>query len=286
MRKRIAFFGIGTMGTPMVRNLMKAGHEVVTAYYPNTPSIEILEKEGLNVAGSNAEAAAGADIVITMLPEDKDIESVLLHPDLINAIQPESVVMDMSSSRADTAMKLSEAYGARGVYTVDAAVSGGQTGAVNGTLAIFTAGDQAVIEERAMPALTALGDKIHYVGRIGSAKTFKNLNQMLCCVNMAGVSEVFWLAEKSGIDLQKFYDVVMESTGRSFSFSSGFKAMMAGNVSGGFRQSLARKDLKNALALADGQPVPVAETVYQMMLLNREFDSMGMSSLYKLYDVH
>jgi 2-hydroxy-3-oxopropionate reductase len=248
---RVGFIGLGVMGAPMAANLVAAGFDVVT--YNRSPK----SVEGARSAGSVREAA-GAGIVVTMLP---DSAAVLAVADDIVAAAP-SLWIDMSTIHPTVAEELAT----RGVPTLDAPVSGGDVGAQQGTLSIMAGGDDADFE-RAKPVFEAVGKTIVHVGGPGAGQVVKACNQVVVALTIQAVSEALTLGEKAGVDPAKILDVlggglaanrVMEMRRRNF---------LEHDFTPGFRVDLHHKDLNIALESGDayGVPLPATSLVQQML---------------------
>lgn len=164
---RIAFFGLGAMGEPMAGRLLKTGFTVQTAIHRSRKAADPLAGLGLVIHESPAAAIADADIVITMLPADAEVRAVRLQPEFMQALQPETVIIEMSSCQAATVQEVDRCYRPRDVRVIDAPVSGGVEGAEAGTLTIFGSGEHlAILAVR--PVLDVLGRRIHELGKVGS----------------------------------------------------------------------------------------------------------------------
>lgn len=283
MKQTIAFFGLGAMGEPMAANLLKAGYPVYTAIHRSRAAADRLAGQGLQLCPSPAEAAEKADVVITILPADPEIEEFLINDQFAGALKKGAVVVDMSSCTAGCIKKVEAYYRKRGHAVLDAPVSGGVSGAEQGTLTIFGAGEQAAFEA-VRPILAAMGKEIYYLGECGTGKSFKNLNNFLSVINTIVTSEACRIAEHEGLDLNLLYDVINASSGTSASFRARFKRMTSGNYAGGFQLGLARKDLANALALGKGLPLPMAALAHELLLAAQKYDQEDMAAVYKLFE--
>ncbi len=279
---RIAFFGLGAMGEPMARRLLKAGFAVQTAIHRSRKAADALTGLGLVIRESPAAAVADAEIVITMLPADAEVRAVLLQPAFMQALQQETVIIEMSSCQAATVQEVERSYRPLGVRLIDAPVSGGVEGAEAGTLTIFGSGEHlAILAVR--PVLDVLGRRIHELGKVGSGKTFKNLNNLLHIINIMGVAEVFHVVRSEGIDPQLFFDVIGSSSGNSASFQSRFLRMAGEQFEPGFKIGLARKDVANALAVNPTVPMPVSHLVHQLMLAAAAWDDCDTAAISQLF---
>jgi 2-hydroxy-3-oxopropionate reductase len=262
--KTIGFIGLGIMGSPMAANLVRAGFDV-TGHTRSRPGLDRLTAAGGRAAGSVAEAVDGADAVITMLPDTPDVESVLLGPDgvLANAA-PGTLVIDMSTISPQTARAIAAA--ADGFRVLDAPVSGGERGAVEGTLSIMVGGsadDVAV----ALPVLEALGTTIVHVGPAGAGQTVKAANQLVVAGTIQLVAEAIVLLEASGVDAEAGLRVLAGGLAGSTVLDRKASSMLARQFTPGFRVDLHHKDLGIMLdaARSAGAVVPVGALVAQLM---------------------
>lgn len=280
MKQSIAFFGLGAMGEPMAANLLKAGYPVKSAVHKNRAAAERLAPLGLELCPSPAEAAAGADVVITILPADPEIKEFLLEDGFAASLKEGTVIIDMSSATSDCVREIEAFYAGKGIPVLDAPVSGGVTGAEQGTLTIFGSGDEAAFEA-VRPLLATMGKELYYLGPCGTGKAFKNLNNLLSVGNTVLVSEAFRIAQAEGLDTGLLYDVINASSGTSASFKARWPRMEKENFDGGFQLGLARKDVGNALKLGGGISLPLSDTVYQKLEGCTEFDKEDMAAVVK-----
>lgn len=279
---RIGFIGLGAMGFPMVKNLLEKGYQV-TVYDISADAVQRLVNEGAKGAATTVELAGQSDVVITMLPADKHVKSVLLVEEFANALPKDAIIIDMSSCTTQGIQDVEKWYAPYGIKVVDAPVSGGVEGAAKHTLSIFSAGDPEALKT-VRPIFETLGKDIFDLGCCGMGKAFKNLNNMITTCTTMVISEVYRIAKKQNFDMDKLYDMIMASTGMSRTFQARFKRMMNDNYEGGFKQMLGRKDLGNAIALGEGEPLPVAKLVHELMLANAQYDQYDMAVAAKLFE--
>ena len=239
---RIAFLGLGNMGTPMAANLVKAGHDV-TGYDPATPM-----PAGVTGAISAAGAVQGAEVVITMLPNGAILRSVAA--EVIPAMAPGAVLVDCSTVDVDSARAVAEQAQAAGLAALDAPVSGGVGGASAGTLTFMVGGPDAAFAT-ALPLFEVMGQKAVHCGGAGAGQAAKICNNMILGVTMIATCEAFALADKLGLDRQKMFDVVSTSSGYSWSMNAYCPAPGVGPTSPadngykpGFAAELMLKDLR------------------------------------------
>lgn len=204
----IAFIGLGNMGLPMAANLLAAGYDV--SGFDMNP--EACQAHGGRVATSVADAVAGADIVITMLPAGKHVRAVMTEAVLPALAGGDALLIDCSTIDVDTAREVSAAAAAAGMEFLDAPVSGGVAGAAAARLTFMVGGSEAAVA-RAMPALRAMGANIVHAGGPGAGQAAKICNNMILGISMIGVAEAFVLADRLGLDRQKLYDISSTSSG-------------------------------------------------------------------------
>ncbi len=216
---RIAFIGLGNMGLPMEQNLIKADHVVVGVDISNE-AIEKLIAAGGNGADSIASAVADADVVVTMLPAGEQVRAAYLGEEgIIARATPGTSLIDSSTIDVSTAREVAAAAEAKGLLMVDAPVSGGVTGAQNGTLTFMVGGGDAAFNN-AKPFLEVMGKTIVHAGGPGNGQAAKICNNMVLGISMIAVSEAFVLAEKLGLDAQKLFDISSKSSGQCWAMTS------------------------------------------------------------------
>ncbi|WP_044562298.1 3-hydroxyisobutyrate dehydrogenase [Azospirillum sp. B4] len=216
---RIAFIGLGNMGLPMARNLLKAGHTVV-GFDLAPQSLAALAEAGGTIAGSVGDAARGAEVVVTMLPAGRHVRSVYEDAgNVFDTAAPGALFIDSSTIDVDSARAVAAAAAARGFVLVDAPVSGGTGGAAAGTLTFMVGGTEEAVE-RARPYLAQMGKTVVHTGGPGTGQAAKICNNMILGITMIGVSEAFALADKLGLDRQKLFDVSSTSSGQCWSLTT------------------------------------------------------------------
>jgi 2-hydroxy-3-oxopropionate reductase len=272
--ERIGFIGLGIMGKPMVRNLTKAGYEVVV-HSRTQASVDTLVGEGIAVvpAGSPREVAEQASVVITMLPDSPDVRDVVFGENgLLEGIQPGGLLIDMSTIAPATAIEVNDALKAKGASALDAPVSGGDKGAIAGTLSIMIGGDEADVE-RAQPYFEAMGKTIVHVGAAGAGQVVKACNQVVVAINYAAVSEALVLGSKAGVDPNKLIQVLNGGLAASRVMEMRGPTMISHNFTPGFRVDLHRNDLAIALSTGRSQGVPLPVT----SIISQLFDSLSIN---------
>jgi 2-hydroxy-3-oxopropionate reductase len=263
----VGFIGLGIMGRPMAQNLAKAGFRLVIHNRSRGAVDELVaESDAFEAADSPRTVAERADIVITMLPDTPDVEMVVAGEDgIASAARSQLLVIDMSTIAPAASIRLGEQLAARGASLLDAPVSGGERGAIDGTLSIMAGGSTNDFE-RAQPVFAALGTTIVHVGGPGAGQTVKMCNQIAVAINLAGVSEALVLGAKAGVDPAKIVEVLRGGLAGSRVMELKAGAMIDHAFAPGFRVELHRKDLRIARASASEQHValPVAAVVTEL----------------------
>lgn len=262
----LGLIGLGIMGRPMARNLLRAGY-AVTVHDVDRAGVDALVAEGA-VAGTSPRGVAEAtDVLITMLPDSPQVREVYLGPDgAFEGLRSGWLAIDMSSISPSTARELAALAAARGAEMLDAPVSGGDKGAIAGTLSIMVGGTAAAFE-RAQPILAAMGETIVHVGPAGAGQVVKVCNQVVVAVVIEAVSEALVLGAKAGVDPGRIADVLQGGLAATKVLEMRRDNMLTGRFDPGFRIRLHQKDLKNALELAGETSValPAAALVEQLM---------------------
>jgi 2-hydroxy-3-oxopropionate reductase len=263
---KIGFIGLGIMGKPMAKNLIKAGHELCV--YDRMPApVEELAAAGARAAKSAKDAASGNEIVITMLPNSPHVKAAVLgEGGAIEGLMPGQVLVDMSSIAPQAAKEVAAALAKKGVDMLDAPVSGGEPKAIEGTLSIMVGGKQAVFE-RCLPVLQKMGSSAVLCGDIGAGNTTKLANQIVVALNIAALSEAMVLASKAGVDPDTLYKAIRGGLAGSTVMEAKAPMIMNGNFKPGFRIELHIKDLANAIETGHemGVPLPLTSQVMEMM---------------------
>ncbi len=263
---RIAFIGLGIMGRPMAANLVKAGH-TVTGYNLTQPPIDALVAAGGRGTTGIAEAVADAEIVITMVPADPEVREAVLGEGGVLANAPRgSLLIDMSSITPQTSIAVAEAAKEKGIRVLDAPVSGGEAGAIEGALSIMVGGDAADFAE-ALPVFHALGTTVVHVGPHGAGQTVKAANQLIVATNIQAVSEAVVFLENSSVDLKAALDVLAGGLAGSTVLNRKKEAMLNRDFKPGFRIDLHHKDMGivTDAARAVGAAIPVGALVAQLV---------------------
>jgi len=262
----VGFIGLGIMGKPMARNLLKAGYALVV-HNRSRAVVDELGKEGAQVAASAQEVASRSEVVITMLPDSPDVELVYAgERGVFAGVKSGALLIDMSSISPVVARKLAAQAKTLGCDMLDAPVSGGETGAIGATLSIMIGGAVSAVA-RAMPIFQALGKNIVHVGDAGAGQVTKAANQMVVGTTIAIVAEALVLAAKAGVDPAKVRQALLGGFAQSKILEAHGQKMLERNFKPGFRIRLHEKDMKIALATGSeyGVPLMVTGVVGQMM---------------------
>ncbi len=262
---KIGFIGLGIMGKPMVKNLLKAGHEVV-AYDIVAENLQAVVRDGA-VAGKNSAAiAAECPVVITMLPNSPHVKTVVMEKDgVLEGAKEGLILIDMSSIAPLASKEICEACKKKGVRMLDAPVSGGEPKAIDGSLSIMVGGDKALFEEM-KPILSCMGASIVLCGDVGAGNTTKLANQMIVAGNIAVLAEALTLAKKAGVDPETVFQAIKGGLAGSTVMNAKAPMMIEGNFKPGFRIDLHIKDLNNALETGHkvGAPMLLTANVQEM----------------------
>lgn len=262
----IGFIGLGIMGKPMARNLLKAGH-VLIIHNRSRAAVDELTREGARPMNNAKAVAEHSDIVVTVLPDSPDVELVYASEQGIFAgAKSGSLLVDMSSISPVVARKLAAEAERRGCDMLDAPVSGGEAGAIGATLSIMIGGKASAVE-RAMPLFQTLGKNIVHIGDAGAGQITKAANQMVVGATIAIVAEALVLAKKAGVDPAKVRQALLGGFAQSKILEAHGQKMLERNFNPGFRIRLHEKDMKIALATGSeyGVPLMVSGVVAQMM---------------------
>jgi 2-hydroxy-3-oxopropionate reductase len=265
--EKIGFVGLGIMGKPMARNLMKAGYELVV-HNRSREAVEELAGEGAGAAESPEEVAQACGTVITMLPDSPQVEEIVAGENgVLEGIEAGSLFVDMSTISPVVAKELAERVREREAGMLDAPVSGGEPGAEAGTLSIMVGGSEEDFE-RAKPMLGAMGSSITHVGPSGTGQVVKAANQIVVALTIEAVSEALVLGSKAGVDPAKVIEVLSGGLAGNAVMDAKGENFLKHEFAPGFRLELHRKDLRIALAAGReyGVALPVTAIVDQMLL--------------------
>jgi 2-hydroxy-3-oxopropionate reductase len=282
----IGLIGLGIMGKPMARNLLKAGHELIV--YDIVPqAIDEIMSEGAKGARSAKEVAEKCTFVITMVPNGPHVKTAVFGENgVAEGIKSGSLVVDMSSIDPGVSREVGTGLKEKGVRFLDAPVSGGEPKAIDGTLAIMVGGDQKDFDE-AKPIFDAMGSAV-LCGSIGAGQVTKLANQIIVAANIAALAEALTLAMKSGVDPELVFEAIKGGLAGSTVMNAKSPMMMDSNYQPGFRISLHIKDLQNALSAGQNTSTPLPLTAFCQEIFtaikadgNQELDHSAMVLFYE-----
>lgn len=271
---KLAFIGLGVMGYPMAGHLLRAGHPVTVWNRTQAKADAWCREYGGQQAGTPEAAAAAADVVLTCVGRDQDLEAVVLGPQgLIAGLRPGSLLIDHSTVSASISRQLATHLAAHDIGYVDAPVSGGQQGAINGQLSIFCGGSAADYA-RAQPVLAAYARAQAHLGPVGHGQLAKMVNQICVAGVLQGLAEGMHFAEQAGLDVAQVMALVGNGAGSSWQLLNRHRTMIAGEYEHGFAVDWMRKDLDIVLAEADNMGISL-ETTSQINDFYKDVQAMG-----------
>lgn len=262
---KIGMIGLGIMGKPMAKNLLKAGYDLTVSDL-SPSSVEELVACGAKSA-DNAEIGQNCDLVLTMVPNSPQVKAVMLGEDgVASHMKPGSVFIDMSSINPVASKEIAAALAEKGIEMLDAPVSGGEPKAIDGTLSFMVGGKQEIFDKY-KPILEAMGTSVVRCGDVGAGNTTKLANQIIVACNIQAVAEALVLAQKAGVDPQLVFEAIRGGLAGSTVMNSKAPMMIAGIDKPGFKVDLHIKDLNNALDCAHtvGAPVPMTAAVQEIL---------------------
>jgi 2-hydroxy-3-oxopropionate reductase len=285
---RIGFIGLGIMGKPMVRNLLKAGYPV-TVFNRSPEAMDALKGDGATLADSIAHLTQCVDVIITCVSDSPDVESIVFDSQgILNHVRTGMLFIDMSTIAAATSRKVFQAFQTKGVCALDAPVSGGDIGAIQGTLSIMVGGEKVAFD-RALPILQAMGKNIVHIGDAGAGQITKACNQIVVAMTVQGVAEALTLAKKSGVDGAKVREALLGGFAQSKVMEVHGQKMLDRNFNPGFKLDLFRKDMNIVLQTAMQEKISLpgsANAAEQMNALQAqgkgELDFISVLTLYEL----
>ncbi len=284
---KIGFIGLGIMGRPMAKNLVKAGHELVVFDF-NKEAVEDLVSCGAQAAASGKEVASQVGVVITMVPNSPHVRAALLGKDgVAEGAKPGTVVIDMSSIDPTESKAIGAELEKFGIDMMDCPVSGGEPKAIDGTLSVMCGGKKEQFDKY-YDMLMVMAGSVVYVGELGSGNVAKLANQMVVAINIAAVSEALTFAKKAGTDPELVYQAIRGGLAGSTVMDAKAPMMLARNFKPGFRIELHIKDLNNALnaAHAISSPAPLTAQLMEVMQYLRAdgYDKEDHSSIVRYYE--
>jgi 2-hydroxy-3-oxopropionate reductase len=277
MALKIGYIGLGIMGKPMARNIMKAGYEVVV-HNRSRQSVKELVEEGAIAAHSPAEVARQVDVVFTNLPDSPDVELVALGKEgIIEGAHKGLIYVDNSTIKPATARSVGEKLAEAGVTMLDAPVSGGDVGAIEGTLTIMVGGPADALET-VQPVLEAMSQTITHVGALGDGSIAKAANQIMVAAQMVAMGELLVLAQKAGADPQKVVQAIRGGAAGCWTLDNKPQRLFAGNRGPGFKAYMQAKDLGIVMDTAREYGIPLPSAAVHTQLFNAMLE-MGMREL-------
>jgi len=267
MNQRIGFIGLGIMGKPMARNLLKAGYEL-TVYSRGRQAVELLMTDGAKGASSPQEVGERSDVVITIVTDTPDVQQVILGINgILKGIPAGGTIIDMSTISPSATQAIAEAASEKSVHFLDAPVSGGEGGAIAGTLSIMVGGEEEVFNS-CLPIFQAMGKNIVYVGGAGAGQFTKLCNQVAVAVTNLAMSEALIFAAKAGINLTKMHQAISGGAAGSWQLSNLAPRIFQRDFAPGFMVKLQQKDLRLVLQEADRLHVALPATSLVHSLFN------------------
>lgn len=285
----IAFFGLGTMGTPIAKNLLKAGHKLRVMVYQNfVDAPREVEKLGAIVDTRLEDMVGTADFIISVVPNDDSVREVYLNQAMHDAVKEGAIIIELTSCSPRTVIEVQDYYADRGVKVIDAPMTGALPKAVDGTLTIMGAGDPEAFKA-AEPVFAPIAEKVFQLSKVGNGKLIKAMTNLLGAVNLAAVGEFYRFARAEGLDMDALVEVVDASAGGSTQFTRNFGKMVNGDYTPTFTLALLRKDMGIALNAADeladgnaGPRLPLARAAYELYKAGAAYDREDCSAIAKV----
>src|ERR1700710_598628 len=268
---RVGFIGVGNMGGPMCRNIIRNTNHEVVVFDLSPEAVTACTELGASSGASVADVASRCDVVITSLPIPRVVEEVTLGAGgIAENAKPGTVFIDLSTNSPATAKRVAAGMTAKGIEMLEAPVSGGTSRATDGTIVIMVGGDATVFEQQ-LPLLKSFSGEVIHMGEIGYGSTAKLINNMLAFCNSAAAAEALMIGKRSGIDLRKLDAVIRNASGMSAGYANLSSNTFAGHSKPTFALDLAHKDLRLALEMADelGVPGMIAPQVMNLMRMAR-----------------
>ncbi len=284
---KIGLIGLGIMGKPMAKNMLKAGYTDLLVSDLNQAAVEEVAAAGAKAAG-NAEIGESCDVVLTMLPNSPQVKAVMLGEDGVAAhMKPGSTFIDMSSINPVASKEIAAVLAEKNIDMLDAPVSGGEPKAIDGTLSFMVGGKQEVFD-KFKPLLETMGASVVRCGEVGAGNTTKLANQIIVACNIQALAEALTLAQKAGVDPQLVFEAIRGGLAGSTVMNAKAPMMIAGNDKPGFKVDLHIKDLNNALDCAHtvGCPLPMTAEVQEILqwLHNRNGGQKDHSAIAQYYE--
>ena len=274
---KVGYIGLGLMGKSIARNILKAGFTVVV-HNRSRASVKELVAEGAVEAFSAFEVAQQVDVIFTNLPDSPDVEKVVLGADgILEGAQPGLICVDNSTIKPASARMIAAKLAEKGVFALDAPVSGGDIGAKNGTLTIMVGGESSALE-KVMPVFQAMGKTVTHVGEAGAGQVAKAANQIMVAAQMVAMGELLVFSQKAGVDPKKVVDAIKGGAAQCWTLDVKPQRLFAGKRGPGFKAFMQAKDLNIVLETAREYGVPLPATAENAQLFNAMLQ-MGMGEL-------
>lgn len=281
----IAFFGLGTMGVPIAKNLLRAGHKLrVMVYRGLVEGPREVRKLGAIIDERLEDMAGTADFIISIVPNDASVREVYMNEAMHAAVKEGAIIIEMTSCSPEVVREVAEYYADRGVKVIDAPITGALPKAIDGTLTIMGAGDPEAFRA-AEEVFAPIAEKVHQLGKVGNGKLIKAMTNLLGAINLAAVGEFYRFAEAEGLDMTQLVEVVQASAGGSTQFNRNFGKMVEGNYTPTFALGLLRKDMGIALdcaARVGELSLPLAQCAYELYKKAAAFDREDCSAIAKV----
>ncbi|WP_156822846.1 NAD(P)-dependent oxidoreductase [Gracilibacillus lacisalsi] len=272
MMKKVGFVGLGAMGLPMAQNVLKQGFELHVAQHRNPEPIRTLESQGAQVHSSVEGVLRNSEVVISILPTDKEMNDVLLSDDVIDSFQKNAILIEMTSGSPDAIKKLHAVYQEHGIRVLDAPVSGGTVGAENGALTVMAGGETATLNE-VEDVIDAMAQNVYLVGEVGAGNAIKAINQMLAGIHMIATSEAISLAKELEVDSAMLKEVIGNSSGASWMLMNKLDSIVNEQFEPGFKLNLMKKDVQIAVDEGRTSVLPLASLALQLYKSSQQENS-------------
>ncbi|RXJ87837.1 2-hydroxy-3-oxopropionate reductase [Arcobacter sp. CECT 8985] len=284
---KVGFIGLGIMGKPMAKNLLKANYDIVVTNRSKS-SVDELVKAGAKAANNAKEVASACDVIITMLPNSPQVKEVVLGENgIINTVKAGTTVIDMSSIAPLASQEISKELEKKDVEFLDAPVSGGEPKAIEGTLSVMVGGKKEIFDKY-YDLLKAMSNSVVYTGKVGAGNTTKLANQIIVALNIAAMSEALVLSTKAGVEPELVYNAIKGGLAGSTVLDAKAPLIMDRKFDPGFKINLHIKDLQNALDTAHeiGAPSQLTAAVMEIMqaMKVQGEDNLDHSALVKYYE--
>jgi 2-hydroxy-3-oxopropionate reductase len=273
----VGYIGLGLMGKPIAKNILKAGFPMVV-HNRSRAAVDELVALGANATAAPADVAGKVDIVFTNLPDSPDVEQIVLGRNgIIEGVHEGLVYVDNSTIKPATARKIAEKLGEVGVSCLDAPVSGGEIGAIQGTLTIMVGGSQETFD-KALPVFKAMGKKFTLVGESGAGQVAKAANQIMVAAQMVAMGELLVFSQKAGVDPEKVIEAIKEGAAQCWTLDNKPQRLFAGNRNPGFKAYMQAKDLNIIMETARQYGAPLPSAAVDAQLFNAMLEN-GMAGL-------